>query len=73
MVYWVTFRPMLVCAFPVAFWAFFRNHLENCSKEYNIFHFWLWNIFANVWQIYFITTLVLNHLPIEASSSIQSE
>ena len=38
--FWTTFRPMLACLFPVAFWAFFKHHLEHSSKDYTMVHFW---------------------------------
>ena len=63
---------MLACLFPVAFWAFFKHHLEHSSKDYTMVHFWAWNIFATTCQVYLITTLVINRLPITAGSEIQN-
>lgn len=52
---WCAYRPMFICLFPVAFWAYFKYHFENATKQLNILHFWEWNTFALIFQVLVIT------------------
>jgi hypothetical protein len=55
---WIAYRTMFACLVPVAFWAFFKHHLEHATGQWNMLHFWMWNVFALFMQTWLITSLV---------------
>jgi len=69
---WMAYKPMFICLFPVAFWAFFKYHLEHSSKVYTMYSFWCWNVFALVVQTLLITLLLISYVKIEDKKEIQN-
>ena len=61
----MAYKPMFTCLFPVAFWAFFKYHLEHSSQKYTMLSLWAWNVFALVIQILFITGFIVGYVPKE--------
>ena len=56
---------MFICLFPVAFWAYFKHHLENATKQIDMLNFWEWNTFALIFQTLVITSEILKVLDIK--------
>lgn len=63
---------MIICLFPVAFWAFFKYHLEHSSRTYHMLSFWTWNVFALVFQIFIITYTLSSYVYVEHKKEIQN-
>lgn len=70
--FWLAYRPMFICLVPVAFWAFFKYHLEHCTNQWNMLHFWMWNVFSLVMQTIFITSQLVGFTTQRQTKSIQN-
>ena len=56
---------MFICLFPVAFWSYFKYHIENATKQIVMLNLWEWNTFAIIVQTLVITSEILKVLDIK--------